>query len=65
MIASNEVLKNKCVSLAGFSLGCKVIFNALKTMKDLAIKVPILRTKIANVIFMAGAQSVKHTEIWK
>ena len=36
MIASNRIFENKTISFAGFSLGTKVIFNALNVLKELS-----------------------------
>jgi len=59
MIASNKIFENKTISFAGFSLGTKVVFNALSILKELSHEFPFINQKISHVIFMGGALSVE------
>lgn len=65
ILATNEFLKTKTFSIAGFSLGVKVTFNALRQLIEFQ-KAGIIDFKdwISNVIMMGGAQSIKKDDDW-
>ena len=60
-LASNEEFKKFQINLVGFSLGCHVIKCCLKEM----YKIKGVRNMINNVLFLAGATTIKDNQNWK
>jgi len=60
-LASNDEFKKFQINLVGFSLGSHVIKCCLKEMS----KIKGIRNMINNVLFLAGATSIKDNNNWK
>lgn len=60
-LASNDEFKKFQINLVGFSLGCNVIKFCLKEMS----KIKGARNMINNVLFLAGATTIKDNQKWK
>ena len=60
-LASNDEFKKLQINLVGFSLGCHVIKCCLKEMS----KIKGVRNMINNVLFLAGATTIKDNQNWK
>jgi hypothetical protein len=60
-LASNDEFKKFQINLVGFSLGCHVIKCCLKEMS----KIKGVRNMINNVLFLAGATTIKDNQNWK